>query len=638
MGSKSDQRAEERAAAQAGESGRRSVLSSIRVKLVLAFAAISGLFTLAMLASETGFKALDNNLLELETVTVPISLATQKLALEVRSLEILGLNVEETADEGPLAFRRGRFFDAIAGTRRIAWGLGSAGGRFTDVLGELGVVVDKAFSIRRKEIADERALHAALALANSQATTLVEDLEAELIEAEAAGRATLGLAELRVAIYSCGNLIAQVGDGRDSTRAASLENSFRLESRRVTQLLVALEPLVRARVSRQFQPVYELTMGLEGVFRQCGKIRASSVELEDVDAQASLLINALTTVALEAANSGRQDVEAARARADERARAARVAVRGFFGAAVVLSLLIIVFYVHRGVGKRLTQLSDDLYRLSAGDHGVKIRGGGDMELAQLADAAEVFRQNAIELGEALTALEHKNASLTEFAHVASHDLKSPMRAIANLAHWVVEDCQGLLPEESQHHLQLIEERSIRMESLLEDLLRFARIGNDERLAAALSINDVIDDVVDLLGLPDTVDLRVEGGEESITTIAAPLKLTIRNLLQNSVAHHDLERQTIEVQVGPPTEGWVELTFEDDGPGIPVEHRDAAFQIFRKLTSKSAGTGMGLALVRRAVETMGGSIRIEDRSGRGVRFVVLWPATVQGGPIGGGADS
>ncbi len=626
MAPKSGDHQEMRPYARPVDGGSRWALSSIRTKLVLAFAAIATLFSLAILASESGFRALDSNLAELEAVTVPMAVATQKLSIEVRSLEQLGLNVKEAMNSEQLSIRKERFAVSMEGTRGLASDLGPAGGRFLGVLEELGVTLGGAFAIREQQLLEEDAMLESLRTARDQASTLVENLEMELIEAKAADRAESALAEIRVAIYSCGDLISQAGEARQAERLAALENQFRLESRRVTRLLVGFESPVRERLSRQFSPILERTSGLDGVFRRQAEVHRLGAELDAISAQGEVLMADLRRVALEAANAGRRDVDVARSRADRRAGRAKLAVRILFAAAMLLSLAIIVLYVHRGVGRRLRALCDDLYRLSSGDHDIEVRSGGDLELAQLAEAAEVFRKNAIELAEALASLEQKNASLLEFAHVASHDLKSPMRAISNLATWVVEDCEGLLPEASANHLVLIQERSIRMETLLEDLLRFARMGNDERIMDVVSVKEMVDEVVDLMGLPESATLTVVGGQERIRTISAPLKLTIRNLLQNSILHHDGKHQNVDVRVSPLVDGFLELTVEDDGPGIPVERQEEAFQIFRKLSASSSGTGMGLALVRRAVETMGGTIRAENREGRGVRFLVKWPAT------------
>lgn len=352
----------------------------------------------------------------------------------------------------------------------------------------------------------------------------------------------------------------------------------------------------------------------------------SAARVRDAVAEGARTADLLQALASDSAEESTLAIRRSRRGALSLASRARWIEVGLFLSALILSGLILWLYVRGRVARRMEQLSDDLQRLSQGDLEVEVRGGGDHELANIASAAEVFRKNARELKQTLRVLEMRNATLNEFAYVASHDLKSPMRAIANLASWIREDCEDTLPDGSREHLALITERIEKMESLLEDLLRYSRLGNDEKIAEILELEPLIRDVVEMLGLPQTVQFALEGADRAIVAIAAPLQLCLRNLIQNAVHHSDQADPhiTVRVESAEDASPFVRIIVEDDGPGIPESQRAEAFRIFRKLHHGGTGTGMGLALAKRAVELMGGTIEIEGAEPRGARVILLWP--------------
>jgi signal transduction histidine kinase len=109
-----------------------------------------------------------------------------------------------------------------------------------------------------------------------------------------------------------------------------------------------------------------------------------------------------------------------------------------------------------------------------------------------------------------------------------------------------------------------------------------------------------------------------------------VELVLRNLLMNSVEHHDqvTGRIGLAATVEP---GWVNLTFTDDGPGIPQESERKAFQLFGTLKHEDKGqrSGLGLAVIKRTIESSGGSIALIPREGRGTAFEMRWPAVGRG---------
>lgn len=223
-------------------------------------------------------------------------------------------------------------------------------------------------------------------------------------------------------------------------------------------------------------------------------------------------------------------------------------------------------------------------------------------------------------------LSRSNRELDQFAYVASHDLKAPLRAIRNLASWISEDNTEELSVDSHRHLEQMHKRVARMEALLDSLLAYSRVGRLEQAREQVDTGGLVRGVVDLLNIPETFDVELNCADTPvIETPRAPLELVLRNLVNNAVKHHDRAHGHIEIatnDLGP----MVEFLIADDGPGIAPEFHDRVFGMFQTLRTRDdiEGSGMGLALVKKSVETHGGEIALESNGGRGAVFRVRWP--------------
>lgn len=226
-------------------------------------------------------------------------------------------------------------------------------------------------------------------------------------------------------------------------------------------------------------------------------------------------------------------------------------------------------------------------------------------------------------------LERSNTDLDAFAFIASHDLKAPLRAVSNMAEWIIEDSEEILPEEPLNNLRLLAERTQRMHSLVDDLLEYARLSREEDPhPEPVHPQEVLQTAVDFLSVPAGFTVRVEADTPMVATPRLPLERVIQNLVDNALKHHDQDIGEVFVGAEATPNGLV-VTVEDDGPGIAPEHRDRVFKLFETVASKGQknSNGIGLAAVRRMVEARGGSILVDSGTGRGTRFVVAWPCDV-----------
>lgn len=226
-------------------------------------------------------------------------------------------------------------------------------------------------------------------------------------------------------------------------------------------------------------------------------------------------------------------------------------------------------------------------------------------------------------------LARSNADLEQFAYVASHDLKAPLRAIANLAEWIEEDLPGQLPEKVQDHVRKLRGRVGRMEALTEDLLTYSRAGRTRAEIGSVDTAALVADLAQMLAPPAGFSVSAEPGMPSFETAKAPLEQVLRNLLGNALKHHDSSDGRITVSARDLGERY-EFSVRDDGPGIPPKYQSRIFQMFQTLRPRDEveGTGMGLALVKKIVERHGGEVRVDSGEGRGSTFRFTWPKRIE----------
>jgi PAS domain S-box-containing protein len=235
------------------------------------------------------------------------------------------------------------------------------------------------------------------------------------------------------------------------------------------------------------------------------------------------------------------------------------------------------------------------------------------------------KQSEVQLSNLVGQLTRSNDDLNNFAYVASHDLKSPLRGVDQLATWIEEDLGGSLNSETQSHLRLMRSRINRMEMLLDDLLAYSRVGQSDNPVAAVNTGNLVRDIFELAASRKNIALIVATDMPVIRAQKVPLELVLRNLINNAIKHHDKPQGTIRVEAQPYPGGY-EFTVEDDGPGIPAEHQKRVFTIFQTLKPRDEveGSGMGLAIVKKAVETAGGAVTLESDGKLGCVFRFTWP--------------
>ena len=246
------------------------------------------------------------------------------------------------------------------------------------------------------------------------------------------------------------------------------------------------------------------------------------------------------------------------------------------------------------------------------------------QLALQKRAEELTLVNTV-LAETTTLLRKRNDELDQFAYVTSHDLKAPLRAIANLSEWIEEDLLHQLPEENQHQMHLLRGRVHRMEALINGLLEFSRVGRVQTPSAMVNVSTLLNDVIDSLGPPATFTIEVESQMPTFMTKQLALQQVFSNLISNAIGHHTRLDGHVKISVQERGKHY-EFAVTDDGPGIAREYHDKVFAIFQTLEARDRkeSTGIGLAIVKKIVETEAGTITLESEVGLGTTFRFTWP--------------
>jgi light-regulated signal transduction histidine kinase (bacteriophytochrome) len=241
------------------------------------------------------------------------------------------------------------------------------------------------------------------------------------------------------------------------------------------------------------------------------------------------------------------------------------------------------------------------------------------------DVTEQVRMRQ-QLADVALALERSNKELDSFAYAASHDLRAPLRGIANLAQWIEEDLisAGEIKTETREMLGLMRVRMHRMEGLIEGLLQYSRAGRAHQRPERVDIGALVAEVVDLLSPPDSVRIAIESDLPTIQTERLMLQQVFMNLIGNAIKHGASDGGTIEIgsrRVGP----FYEFSVKDNGPGIAPQYQDRIWGIFQTLEPRDRveGAGIGLALVKKIVESQRGRAWVESAPGSGATFRFLW---------------
>ena len=225
-------------------------------------------------------------------------------------------------------------------------------------------------------------------------------------------------------------------------------------------------------------------------------------------------------------------------------------------------------------------------------------------------------------------LARSNAELEVFAHVASHDLQEPLRMIGRYTRQLADRLQGKLDPDADEWVAYTLEAVTRMQSLIQDLLAYARANPQGNVFVATDVSQVLDTAIANLRatVQESGAVITRDALPVVTGDATQLVQLFQNLIANAIKYRGGETPRIHVTAAPEAGQW-RFTVRDNGVGIPPQHATRVFALFQRLHDRSdlPGAGIGLAICKKIVERHGGQIGFDSEPGRGTTFHFTLPA-------------
>ena len=225
-------------------------------------------------------------------------------------------------------------------------------------------------------------------------------------------------------------------------------------------------------------------------------------------------------------------------------------------------------------------------------------------------------------------LQAANEELQSFAYIVSHDLKAPLRAISRLTHWLVSDYGEAFDDRGREMAELLLGRARRMDDLIEGILAYSRIGRIVGQKESVHLDTLLPAIIDWLAPPPTIRIEVAPNLPTLVGDKTRFQQVFANLIGNAVKFMDKPQGEIMIQCRDAGDCW-RFSVADNGPGIDPKYHDKIFQIFQTLHPRDEveSTGIGLAIVKKILESHGGRIWVESKIGAGSTFYFTWPKFV-----------
>ncbi len=314
-------------------------------------------------------------------------------------------------------------------------------------------------------------------------------------------------------------------------------------------------------------------------------------------------------------------------------------------AAFLITGLAIAILIRNAVTRPLEALAAACRRITIGNFAEQIVPEGPRDIRSIATDVEDMRRRIVDeleassqareqLDEQAAELRRSNAELEQFAYVASHDLQEPLRKVASFCQLLEKRYGDQLDERGQQYIDFAVDGAKRMQVLINDLLTFSRVGRLNSTQVKVNLDTVLDAAISNVATAiEETGAEITRSGPLPTVMGDPTLLTMlwQNLVSNAVKFRREDvppRIAISCEAGSDDDDgqWL-FTFSDNGIGIADEFVEKVFVIFQRLHGRDAyaGTGIGLALVKKIIEHHGGTIAIDTSYDGGTRFRFTLPA-------------
>ena len=215
-------------------------------------------------------------------------------------------------------------------------------------------------------------------------------------------------------------------------------------------------------------------------------------------------------------------------------------------------------------------------------------------------------------------LERSNNELNQYAHIVTHDLKSPLRSLNALVSWIKDDNKDKLNDTSIQYIELIENTIEKMDQLITDILEYSSIDASGQVNELVNLDEVINELLLIIFKPDHISIEILNTLPVIKGNQAKLKQLFQNLICNAIKFIDKENGIIKIDVKEYSTHY-EFSIEDNGIGIELEHHDRIFKEFQSLNKSKDSTGIGLSIVKKIINLHQGEIWLKSIPNVGTTF-------------------
>jgi PAS domain S-box-containing protein len=213
-----------------------------------------------------------------------------------------------------------------------------------------------------------------------------------------------------------------------------------------------------------------------------------------------------------------------------------------------------------------------------------------------------------------------NEELEDYAHVVSHDLKSPLRSIHSLVSWIKEDNDKELSGQTLDYFSLIENKVEKMDYLIDGILTYAKIDKINVTREKVNVDEIVRNIINIIDVPYNSVVSIKNKLPVILGDRFRVQQLFQNIISNAIAHNDKKERIVVIDCIESAKDFI-FSVTDNGPGIAKEDQGRIFNTFQSLTSNDKSSGLGLSIVKKIVDNYHGEIWIESELGIGATFLI-----------------
>lgn len=220
-------------------------------------------------------------------------------------------------------------------------------------------------------------------------------------------------------------------------------------------------------------------------------------------------------------------------------------------------------------------------------------------------------------------LTKSNKELRDFAHVVSHDLKSPLRSMNALASWIKEENAKSSNKVIEDDINLLLKKIDKMEHLINGILKYASIDQVKSIKQKTDLQNLVNDIIDTIYIPKNIKINILNKLPKLKLEKFKIYQLFQNLISNAVKYNDKKKGVININCKEEENSWL-FSIQDNGIGISEKYHEKIFKIFQTLEKNEDSTGVGLSIVKKIVDTYEGKIWLDSKVHKGTTFYFTLP--------------